>query len=130
MKFMATAEYLSVSQAAARKGVTRSAIYQAIASGKLPHTVIADKIVLRLKDVDAYQPIPLDQRKGLRMGERRSRPQSETQRPVDRPRKRAFGKYAHLRTSSEDFAALKQEEIDREDRHNTLQSERRPRADE
>jgi len=82
-------EYLSVSQAAKRKGVTRSAIYQAVNSGKLPHTLIADKIALKAKDVDAYTPIPLDQRKGVRLGGKQRKP------GADSNKSRARRKEAH-----------------------------------
>src|SRR5262249_8855276 len=50
-------EYLTVTVAAKRKGVTRTAIYQAIHSGRLPHVrVSGSTILLTARDVDAYKP--------------------------------------------------------------------------
>jgi excisionase family DNA binding protein len=81
-------KYLSVSEAAARKGVSRSAIYAAIARGRLSAERIAGHWVLREKEVDTYTPIPNDQRAGMRLGGRRRAQQgSEGKRPRGRPRK-------------------------------------------
>ena len=50
-------EYLTVSAAAKRKGVSRTAIYQAIERGRLPHARISGgTILLSARDVDAYKP--------------------------------------------------------------------------
>jgi len=46
-------EYLTVRQAAARRGLRPATIYAAIQQGRLPATRILDKIALRVEDVDA-----------------------------------------------------------------------------
>jgi excisionase family DNA binding protein len=78
--------YLSVSQAAQRKAITRSAVYQAIATGRLPSERIAGHTVLREKDVEAWTPLTRERRKGVRIGGRPSRPE-ETKRKPGRPKK-------------------------------------------
>jgi len=49
-------EYLTPKQAAERKGVSLTAIYSAIARGKLPSVRVLDRIALRVADVDSYEP--------------------------------------------------------------------------
>ena len=50
-------EYLTVSAAAKRKGVSRTAIYQAIERGSIPHArVTGGTILLSARDVDTYKP--------------------------------------------------------------------------
>src|ERR1051325_4677256 len=50
-------EYLTVSAAARRKGVSRAAIYQAIQSGRLPHARVSGAtILLSARDVETYKP--------------------------------------------------------------------------
>lgn len=68
---MAVTDYMCVSQAAARKNITRSAMYHAIHAGRIRHTVITDNIVLRPKDVDAYVALPPGKRMGNKVGGRR-----------------------------------------------------------
>ncbi len=63
--------YISVSEAAKRKGMSRSAMYQAVAEGRIPHVMLVGKIALKEKDVDAYEPLPNDQRKGVSLKARR-----------------------------------------------------------
>ena len=90
---MAATEYLSASEAAARKNVSRAAIYLAVRSGNLPHQIIAGKIVLKAKDVDAYEPIPNDERAGVVIGGRkRIKPVSDgPKKPRGRPKKQDAG---------------------------------------
>jgi excisionase family DNA binding protein len=45
---------LSVSEAARLKGVTRSAVYSAVARGVLPHQIVLGHIALRESDVKAW----------------------------------------------------------------------------
>ena len=48
--------YVSVTEAAKRAGVSRSALYQAIREGRLPHTKISGVItILSVDDVDAFK---------------------------------------------------------------------------
>ena len=47
--------FISVAEAAARKGVSRSAIYKAIATGRLQAHSILGKVALRERDVEKWQ---------------------------------------------------------------------------
>lgn len=49
-------DYITVSEAARRKGVSRAAVYQAIREERLPHTKISRTTVLARRDVDAWKP--------------------------------------------------------------------------
>lgn len=50
-------DYMTVTEAARLKGVSRAAIYQAIREGRLPHHRISGvTTVLARKDVEAYEP--------------------------------------------------------------------------
>lgn len=82
--------YLSVSQVTERKGVSRSAVYQAITDGRLPSERIAGHIVLREKDVEAWTPLTPERRKGLRVGGLPSKAPSAP-RKRGRPRKNEEG---------------------------------------
>ena len=55
---MSEEQLLSTQQAAARLGVTRSAIIQAVHKGTLPGQRVGSRFVLRQADVDAYVPAP------------------------------------------------------------------------
>jgi excisionase family DNA binding protein len=57
---------LTVPQAAVRKGVSRTALYNAVTQGRLPHVRVLDKIGLRAADVDAWQPIAYRERAGAK----------------------------------------------------------------
>lgn len=83
--------YLSVSDVTQRKGVTRSAVYQAIASGRLPSERIAGHIVLREKDVNGWEPLTAEKRKGLRVGGRPTKEDTAPTRPRGRPKKQSAG---------------------------------------
>lgn len=48
--------YITAKEAAERKDVTVTAIYKAVERGQLPCQRILGRIVLRLEDVDAYEP--------------------------------------------------------------------------
>jgi hypothetical protein len=65
--------YLTVSEAAARKGITPAAIYLAVQQERLPSTKILGRIAIKEKDIDAYEPLPNDQRKGVKLGKRTPR---------------------------------------------------------
>jgi excisionase family DNA binding protein len=60
---------ITVSEAAVRKGVSRWAIYKAIADGRLRSQKELGKVALREKDVDKWQPAPS---RGRRSGSRLS----------------------------------------------------------
>lgn len=64
-------DLLSVSQAAALKGVTRSAVYAAIERGALPHEMILGHIAVHEADVQAWVPV------GHKAGRPRGKPMSE-----------------------------------------------------
>lgn len=55
---MGKEEYLSVTQAAERKGVTRSAIQQAIEGERLRALRVGSRYILKACDVDAYVVAP------------------------------------------------------------------------
>ncbi len=61
---------LTVSQAAARRGVSRAAVYSAIARGVLPHQHVLGHIALREADVLAWAPL------GAKTGRRKGTPMS------------------------------------------------------
>ncbi len=48
-------EYLTVAEAAGRRGVTPAAIYRAVSEGRLAYARIFGRRVLRVSDVDAWQ---------------------------------------------------------------------------
>ena len=49
-------EMITVKAAAERKGCKVATVYKAIKDGRLPHTLILDRVALRPSDVDAWQP--------------------------------------------------------------------------
>ena len=51
-----TNQYLSVTQVANQKQISRNAVYKAIREGRLPSTQIAGLVVVRVKDVEAWMP--------------------------------------------------------------------------
>ncbi|MBV9467681.1 MAG: helix-turn-helix domain-containing protein [Abitibacteriaceae bacterium] len=55
---------LTPQEAATLKGVTRSAIYKAIAEGRLPHTRILGRVAIREDDVQVWEPIKYRGRPG------------------------------------------------------------------
>lgn len=61
---------LSVSQAAQLKGISRAAIYGAIARGRLAHQLIVGHIALRQADVEAWSP------RGFKTGRPKGTPMS------------------------------------------------------
>ncbi len=73
---------LSVSEAAKLKGVTRAAVYGAIADGRLPHERILGHLALRETDVLAWTPLGIKtgRPKGIPMSEESKARLSESQR--------------------------------------------------
>lgn len=57
-------DFISVSEAARRKGVTRQAIYQAINTGRLTPKLMIGKIAVSVSEVEAYMPLSVKERKG------------------------------------------------------------------
>jgi excisionase family DNA binding protein len=53
---MGDGDYITVREAAARKGVSVPAIYRAIERGALPSAHVLGRVALRPADVDAYEP--------------------------------------------------------------------------
>ncbi len=61
---------LTAAEAAKLKGVSRAAIYAAIAPGRLPHERILGRLALREADVLAWTPMPhAGRRKGTPMSQ-------------------------------------------------------------
>ena len=48
---------LTVAEAAAMKSVTRSAVYRAIAEGRLPHQRVLGHVAIRKRDVESWLPV-------------------------------------------------------------------------
>ncbi len=81
---------ITVSEAAARKGVSRSAIYKAIDSGRLKGHRVLGKVALREKEVEAWHTSASAGRpKGNRLSQATKARISESQRNrwVERKRK-------------------------------------------
>jgi hypothetical protein len=51
-----TDELLTITAAAARRGVTRQNMDFLLRNGKIPSIVIGGKVFVRIKDIDAYIP--------------------------------------------------------------------------
>lgn len=49
-------QYLSVTQVANQKQVSRNAVYKAIQEGRLPSTQIAGLVVVKFQDAESWQP--------------------------------------------------------------------------
>jgi excisionase family DNA binding protein len=79
-------KYITVTEAAALKGVSRSAIYLAVQDGRIPHTMMLGRIALKEKDVEAYTPIPNEERQGVLVGGRPKKTDAPAKRPVGRPK--------------------------------------------
>lgn len=62
-------QYLSVTQVANQKQISRNAVYKAIREGRLPSVQIAGLVVVKAKDVEAWIP---KTRTGRRSGSRSS----------------------------------------------------------
>ena len=61
-------KYLSVTQAAERAGVSRAAVYQAIEEKRLPAEEVAGRFLIREQVIDAWTPMTLANRRGVRIG--------------------------------------------------------------
>ncbi len=70
-------ELITPREAATLKGVTRGAIYAAIAEGRLPHTRVLGHLALRKADVLAWIPIRYAGRPGRPSGRAPGTPLSE-----------------------------------------------------
>ncbi len=49
-------QYLSVTQVAKQKQISRNAVYKAIRDGRLPSVQIAGLVVVKVKDTEAWMP--------------------------------------------------------------------------
>ena len=49
-------QYLSVTQVAKQKQISRNAVYKAIREGRLPSTQIAGLVVVKTKDAEVWMP--------------------------------------------------------------------------
>ena len=59
---------LTPAEAATRKGVSRAAIYAAVAEGRLPHTRVLGRIGVREDDLVAWIPVQYGERAGRKGG--------------------------------------------------------------
>ena len=73
-------DLLTPDEAARLKGVTRGAIYAAVAEGRLPHIKILSRIALRHADVLAWTPVHYRGRLGRKGGRPEGLPTSEETR--------------------------------------------------
>jgi excisionase family DNA binding protein len=74
-----TQELLTVEQAAERRGVAPTTIYKAVADGRLPAQRLFGRVLIRIADADAFEPLP---RGGPRGG---GRPRKQQQAEVHGP---------------------------------------------
>ncbi len=83
---------LTADEVAALKGVTRSAVYAAIADGRLPHVRILGRLAIREGDARSWNPIRSPGRpKGIPMSLDAKKRISVTQKQRWKGRKRARG---------------------------------------
>ena len=74
-------DLVTIAQAAKMKGVSRSAIYLAIAEGRLPRQQVLGRLVLKRNNVEAWQPQPHNGRpKGIAMSQESKERISQGQR--------------------------------------------------
>jgi len=65
--------YLSAKEAAERKGVTQSAIYNAFDKGLLEYQIVAGKKVTTERALLRYDPVRPEERAGRKLGKRRKK---------------------------------------------------------
>ncbi len=63
-----SAKLLTVAEAAKFKGVSRSAVYAAIADGRLPHVLILGHMGVKESDVHTWEPVKYAGRPGRKGG--------------------------------------------------------------
>lgn len=74
-------ELISVTEAAACKGVSRSAVYKAIADGRLKSQRVLGRLALRESDVEKWRPAPSPgRRSGSKLSEETKARIAEAQR--------------------------------------------------
>jgi excisionase family DNA binding protein len=74
-------DLITVTEAARLKKVSRSAIYTALAEGRLPGTRVLGRLVLKKRDVHSWQPEPHKGRpQGIAMSDKSKRRISQGQR--------------------------------------------------
>lgn len=74
-------QFLSVSQVAQLKGVSRNAVYKAVSEKRLPSQQIVGHIALRVADVEAWNPRErTGRRQGVKFSEETKQRISESQR--------------------------------------------------
>lgn len=78
---------IGVTAAAARKGVSRTSVYDAIKDGRLAHTIQGVHYYLKPSDVDAWTPLTPSERKGMPIGGRPKAQPEPVKRGRGRPRK-------------------------------------------
>lgn len=63
-------QYLSVTQVAELKKISRNAVYKAVSQGRLPATKIGGFVVIRVADVETWIPkVRTGRRKGVSVSE-------------------------------------------------------------
>ena len=85
------AKLLTVAEAAKLKGVSRSAVYGAIADGRLPHVLILGHMGVKESDVRAWEPVKYAARPGKKGGRPKGIPVSaETKEQIAQSQKQRW----------------------------------------
>lgn len=88
-----SAKLLTVVEAAKLKGVSRSAVYAAIADGRLPHVLILGKLGLKESEVRNWEPVRYGGRPGKKGGRPKGIPVSaETKEQISQSQKKRWDK--------------------------------------
>ena len=86
-----SAKLLTVAEAAKLKGVSRSAVYAAIADGRLPHVLILGHMGVKESDVRAWEPVKYAGRPGRKGGRPTGIPVSaETKEQISESQKKRW----------------------------------------
>ena len=86
-----SAKLLTAAEAAKFKGVSRSAVYAAIADGRLPHVVILGHMAVKESDVQTWEPVKYAGRPGKKGGRPKGIPVSaETKEQISQSQKRRW----------------------------------------
>lgn len=88
-----SAKLLTVAEAAKLKGVSRSAVYAAIADGRLPHVLILGHMGVKESDVRAWEPVKYAGRPGRKGGRPTGTPVSaETKEQISESQRKRWAK--------------------------------------
>ena len=92
-------DLLTIPDAARRKGVSRSAVYKAVAQGRLPVQSVLGRFALRAADVEAWRP---KEQRGRRKGTAMS---EESKVRISEGQKRRWAQRRAQRRSDADSAS-------------------------